>query len=104
MSDSSTPAEDDRFFVVNGRRWRRQDPSLPEDVAAELKSQLGRGRSGVRVAKSSGDDQAVRACRRRVDLAKHGLGERGTAWWDQDPAERRRRWTDALDDLRALDP
>ncbi|MCZ2819055.1 hypothetical protein O2V63_01765 [Modestobacter sp. VKM Ac-2977] len=37
---------------------------------------------------------------RWVQLAKTGLGERGTAWWEQDDAERRTRWETAL---RALD-
>ncbi|GAA4696545.1 hypothetical protein GCM10023215_38300 [Pseudonocardia yuanmonensis] len=46
----------------------------------------------------------VRGRRRRVDLAKHGLGERGEPWWEQDPAARERRWTEALDALRALEP
>jgi len=38
-----------------------------------------------------------------VDLAKHGLGERGTPWWEQDGPQRRRRWEAALTDLDALD-
>ena len=41
--------------------------------------------------------------RRRVDLAKHGLGERGPRWWDEDVADRRRRAQEALDALAALD-
>ena len=88
-------------MVVDGRRWRRQDPSLPEDVAARLLSHLGRGRSGVRASKQAGEDPAP--SRRRVDLAKHGLGERGDPWWEQDAAQRRRRWEHALLELDALD-
>lgn len=97
------PAEVDaeRWLVVDGRRWRRQDPALPADVAERLLSHLGRGRSGVRTAKQAGEDPA--ASRRRVDLAKHGLGERGTPWWDQDDAERRHRWEEALHELDGLD-
>lgn len=91
----------DRWLVVNGRRWRRQDPALPEDVAERLLSHLGRGRSGVRSATRAGEDPAP--ARRRVDLAKHGLGERGTAWWEQDGAQRRTRWEEALSDLDRLD-
>ena len=60
---------------------------------------LGVGRSGVRTAKSAGDDAAVAAARARVQLAKTGLGERGTAWWDQSDAEREDRWESALRDL-----
>lgn len=93
--------DDGRWLVVDGRRWRRQDPELPPEVAERLLSHLGRGRSGVRTAKKAGEDPAP--SRRRVDLAKHGLGERGTAWWDQDDAERRRRWEEALDELDRLD-
>ena len=93
--------EDERWLVVNGRRWRRQDPGLPADVAARLLSHLGRGRSGVRTAGRTGQDPAP--WRRRVDLAKHGLGERGTPWWEQDEQERHERWTRALAALDALD-
>jgi hypothetical protein len=93
--------EDERWLVVDGRRWRRQDPGLPPEVAERLLSHLGRGRSGVRTATKAGEDPAP--SRRRVDLAKHGLGERGTAWWDQDDAERRRRWEEALDELDRLE-
>ena len=93
--------DDERWLVVDGRRWRRQDPALPPEVAERLLSHLGRGRSGVRSATKAGEDPAP--SRRRVDLAKHGLGERGTAWWDQDDAERRRRWEEALDELDRLD-
>lgn len=96
--------DDERWLVVNGRRWRRTDPSLPDDVVAALKSHLGRGRSGVRTAKSAEDDDAVTAARRRVGLAKHGLGERGPVWWDDAPAERLARARQALADLDALDP
>ncbi len=94
---------DDHFFVVNGRRWRRTDPDLPADVATELTSHLGRGRSGVRARNAAGDEPGVRAARDRVGLAKHGLGERGTPWWEQSEDERVERWTAALRDLRALD-
>lgn len=93
--------DDERWLVVDGRRWRRQDPELPADVAERLLSHLGRGRSGVRAAKHADEDPAP--SRRRVDLAKHGLGERGTPWWDQNAAERRRRWEEALDELDRLD-
>ena len=88
--------DDGRFIVVDGRRWRTADPLLPEDVRARLLHHLGVGRSGVRTAKSAGDDAAVAASRARVQLAKTGLGERGTAWWEQSDAERKERWERAL--------
>lgn len=96
-----TAADDERWLVVRGRRWRRQDPALPPDVAERLLSHLGRGRSGVRALKSAGGDPA--SARRRVGLAKHGLGERGEPWWEQSPDRRRARWQAALADLDALD-
>lgn len=99
MSDS----DDERWLVVDGRRWRRQDPALPEEVAERLRSHLGRGRSGTRVARRAGDAAAESAARRRTALAKEGLGERGTPWWEETDAERRRRWESALADLDALD-
>lgn len=98
-----TETDDERWLVVDGRRWRRQDPALPEDVAQRLRSHLGRGRSGTRVARRAGDAAAEQAARRRTDLAKHGLGERGTPWWEQSDADRRRRWEDALAALNELD-
>ncbi len=94
--------DDERWVVVNGRRWRRQDPALPPDVARRLLSHLGRGRSGVRALRAAEEDPAP--ARRRVDLAKHGLGERGTPWWEQSTAQRRQRWESALTELDALDP
>jgi hypothetical protein len=85
--------DDGRWIVVDGRRWRKADPSLPDDVRARLLSHLGVARSAVRTAT---DPTAVRAARDRVQLAKVGLGERGPAWWDQDDDARRTRWEAAL--------
>ena len=91
--------DDGRYVVVDGRRWRTADPTLPDDVRERLLHHLGVGRSGVRTARSAGDDAAVAAARARVQLAKTGLGERGTAWWEQSDAERKVRWETALRDL-----
>jgi hypothetical protein len=93
--------DEDRYLVVDGRRWRRADPALPDDVAARLRSHLGRGRSEVGRRLRASEDPSP--ARRRVDLAKHGLGERGTPWWEQSEAERAERWQQALHDLDALD-
>jgi hypothetical protein len=97
------PTDDERWLVVDGRRWRRTDPSLPADVVERLKSHLGRGRSGVRTARRAGDDNAVVLARRRVGLAKHGLGERGPEWWDEPEPDRLARAREALRDLDDLD-
>jgi hypothetical protein len=77
------PQEDEHWFVVNGRRWRRTDPELPEEVAAALRSHLGSARATVGAASRRGDEEAVAAARKRVGIAKHGLGERGPKWWDE---------------------
>lgn len=103
MDDAPNGTNDDeRWLVVDGRRWRRQDPALPPDVARRLLSHLGRGRSAVRAVGRDGQDPAP--ARRRVDLAKRGLGERGAPWWEQDETQRRRRWEAALAELDALKP
>lgn len=90
---------DGRWIVVDGRRWRRQDPGLPADVAARLTSHLGRARAAVRTVRRDGTAAELRAVRNRVGLAKQGLGERGTPWWEQSPAQREARWTEALAQL-----
>ena len=94
------PTDDDTWLVVDGRRWRRTDPAIPEDELVRLKSHLGRGRSGVRTAAT---DAELAATRHRTQLAKVGLGERGQKWWEQSDAERQKRWESALVDLDALD-
>ena len=98
--DEPGTEDDERWLVVDGRRWRRTDPAVPQPELARLKSHLGRGRSGVR---NAADAEAVAAARHRVQLAKVGLGERGTAWWDQTASERQERWEAALAALDALD-
>ena len=91
--------QDGRYIVVNGRRWRAADPELPGDVRDALQHHLGRARSAVRTAKRDGDDVALRRARDRVNRAKHGLGERGDAWWDLALDARRDRWERALAEL-----
>lgn len=101
MTDDLSDAQDnERYLVVDGRRWRREDPTIPQEVRAQLLSHLGRGRSGVRNATDEAERTAHRA---RVGAAKHGLGERGTPWWEQDADERRARWTAALAELEGMD-
>ncbi len=97
----TTRTDDGRWIVVDGRRWRAEDPSLPPDAARRLRSHLGRARSAVRLAES---DDARDAARDRVQLAKEGLGERGDAWWELSDADRAARATDRLASLDELAP
>lgn len=92
---------DGRWIVVDGRRWRAEDPSLAGAAAERLRSHLGRARAAVRLAE---DDAARRRARDRVQLAKEGLGERGDAWWELSEPERAARATDRLERLDELAP
>ena len=65
----AAPVEDDRYFVVDGRRWRRTDPAIPEPLRKELVRELMAAR---RVQD-----------RPRVQDAKVALGERGRPWWEE---------------------
>ena len=89
-----------KWMVIKGRKWRRTDPELPEDMVAELKSHLGTARNAVRTAKKTGTDEDVSAARNRVNIATHGLGERGDYWWQLCADKRLARAEDALDRLR----
>ncbi|MFC8228309.1 hypothetical protein [Streptomyces sp. NPDC057287] len=92
---------DGRYIVVKGRRWRATDPGIPEDIAAGLRRHLMSARRAVGAARRAEDEAAERAARSRVQTAKVALGERGTPWWDQSPAERCERWTKGAAELEA---
>ncbi|WP_328698494.1 hypothetical protein [Streptomyces sp. NBC_00342] len=87
---------DDHYVVIEGRRWRATDPSLPEETAARLRHHLTAARRAVRSALSAKDVDAERTARSRVQWARTALGERGTPWWEQSLHERRARWERAL--------
>jgi hypothetical protein len=70
--------------IIDGRRWRASDPSLPEERRQELVSELMSARRAVGAAKRSDDAAAERRARDRVHAAKVALGERGPTWWDED--------------------
>ncbi len=72
---------DGRYFVVRGRLWRCSDPTLSVDERERLVHELMQARSAKGSAMRAGDGSAREAARRRVDAAKHALGERGTVWW-----------------------
>ena len=73
---------DGRYVVIDGRRWRASDPSLPEDRRQELVNELMSARRAVGAAKRTCDEIAERAARARVHAAKVALGERGPKWWE----------------------
>jgi hypothetical protein len=81
MPPEKTP--DGRYVVIDGRRWRATDPSLPENRRRELVRELMSARSAVGWAKRRKDAAAERAARDRVQAAKVALGERGPKWWDK---------------------
>ena len=76
--------DDDRWIVIDGRRWRRTDPAIPEERRRELVSELMSARSAVGWAKRKGDVAGERTARDRVHAAKVALGERGPKWWERD--------------------
>lgn len=73
---------DGHHVVVDGRRWRATDPSIPDALRSELVKELMAARRAV---KEVGD-----AARPRVQDAKVALGERGQPWWEEPTAEGRR--------------
>jgi len=73
--------EDGRYIVVDGRRWRASDLTIPDALRAELVAELMDARRLVRT------DPAT--ARPRVQDAKVALGERGEPWWE--PTEEGRR-------------
>ena len=71
-----------RYFLVRGRLWRRSDPSLSAEDRDKYVSDLMKARRDVGAAKRACNTAAERAAREMVNRAKHALGERGPAWWD----------------------
>ena len=83
MEPEKTP--DGRYVIIDGRRWRATDPSLPEERRQELVNELMKARRDVGAAKRAGDAEAEAEARARVHAAKVALGERGPKWWEEDP-------------------
>lgn len=90
MGDEDDPTEGGRWIVVDGRRWRATDPSIPDPFRQELVDGLMAARRGVGAALRARDGTAERSARDRVHDAKVALGERGEPWWE-DPSDQGRR-------------
>jgi hypothetical protein len=85
-----TATEDGHYAVIDGRRWRATDPSIPKDRRDELVHILMAWRREVRSARGTPQESAARA---GVQAAKVALGERGSPpWWEQTDEQRRSRW------------
>src|SRR5690242_8364365 len=72
---------DGRYFVMEGRLWRRSNPALGPRQRQLLVEALMRARREVGLALRASDKAAEQEARRRVHLAKVALGERGPPWW-----------------------
>ena len=79
---------DGRYVIIDGRRWRATDPSLPEAERRRLVSELMRARRDVGGALRAGDEEAEREARARVNRAKVALGERGDKWWEREAGKK----------------
>lgn len=73
-SDETERTADGHHIIVNGRRWRATDPTIPEKLRQELVDELMAARRAVKASESD--------ARQRVHDAKTALGERGAPWWD----------------------
>ena len=93
------PTPDGHHVIIKGRRWRATDPDLPPEVSDRLRHELMDARRAVGAALRADDSGAERAARDRVQAAKVALGERGTPWWEQSPAQRRDRWSALYESL-----
>lgn len=81
--DGPERTEDGRYIIVKGRKWRASDPAIPEQLRAQLVTELMAAR---RLVKTRGDE-----VRFRVGDAKVALGERGEPWWEPTCEGRRDR-------------
>ena len=104
-SPSVTP--DGRYIVVRGRLWRRANPDLLGGTRQALVNSLMDARRAVGQALRAGDEVALAAARREVDVAKVALGERGPVWWDDGAPDLNRHmarntpyreWSEALEE------
>ncbi|MDP7703335.1 hypothetical protein [Mycobacterium sp. TY815] len=84
------PTDDGHYIVVDGRKWRATDPSIPDDRRQELVRILMAWRREVRRTKGTPAESTARA---GVNATKVALGERGSPpWWEASEEQRRARW------------
>lgn len=104
MSSRQTPpaadGDDEHYLVIAGRRWRKTDPTIPENLRSELVHELMDARRAVHAAKLAKSAAQEQRARTRVQDAKLALGERGAKYWEtpDEPAQRKR----AAATIRAL--
>lgn len=67
---------------MRGRLWRCSDPALAPEARDALTRELMAARRAKQTAMRSGDAAGREAARKRVDVAKVALGERGAVWWE----------------------
>ncbi len=90
MAPEVERSADGRWVIVDGRRWRASDPTIPEPLRQELVDELMSARRAVGAARRAGDEEQERRARARVQAAKVALGERGEPWWAEPTASGRR--------------
>jgi len=69
------------YKLIDGRRWRSSDPSIPKSLYQQLVNELMSARRSVASALKSEDVAALKKAKTRVQQAKVALGERGPKWW-----------------------
>lgn len=69
---------DGRYFVVEGRLWRRSNPMIDKRERDQLVQQLMQARRSIQTAETT---EQRSLARKEVDRLKRELGERGPVWW-----------------------
>lgn len=74
--------DEEKYMIINGRRWRRTNPMLPEEERQAHVNELMSAWRAIKAANKAQDPDALKAARARVQAAKVALGERGKPWWE----------------------
>ena len=100
VEPTDDPTEGGHWIVVDGRRWRATDPTIPGPLRQELVDVLMAARRAIAAAHRNDDAAAEQMARAQVQDAKTALGERGEPWWSSPTDEGRRNRTRCT--IRAL--